>query len=491
MARKPREDAPTGAEPAHPPVTIDLPASEIGEAPPAEARPAEAASLPPTRTVETAGPAEPEPPEAAEPMRQPAPPPPVRSPKAVPAFLGLVAGALGGFGAWHLGDYLNPPRPPALVQAGPSQAAFAALETRLKGIEEAAKPASAPAPALPPELAQRLDKAEAALAEAVKRETGLKDEIGRLANALASESAARDKAIAELAARPPQTAPVGIMSQSAPPADAAAKAEIDGLKNRLAQMEAGTRALPAAIGQAAAKGEAAANRVDGIAPRVEAVASRIDGIAPKVDAVSTRVEQLAPKLEQVGNDVAGLGKTIAGLAGRDQLARAASVQAATAILDDAFARGEALAAPLGVLANLGVPQAALTPFQPFAERGAPNASALLAELRAVPPKPPEAKPNADLFERLKSGALSLVEVRQTGEITGSDDAAHLGRAEQALGRGDIATALTLVGRLSAQRGEAYAPWRARAEARLKAADALVAIKRNSLAELAKAAGGAK
>ena len=124
----------------------------------------------------------------------------------------------------------------------------------------------------------------------------------------------------------------------------------------------------------------------------------------------------------------------------------------------------------------------------IAEAPPPDSKTLLAELRAI--KPPTVGPSAgdppSIFERVKRGALSLVEVRRTGEITGTDDAAHLARAEQALGRGDLATALTLTGRLSPAAAPAYAAWRTRAEARIKAGEALGALRADALATLAAA-----
>lgn len=428
-------------------VAIDLPASAVSDVTPAETPvEAKADEAAPERTE--AAPADS--PKAEE---LPVPPPVAKpaTPKLVPGLIGLVAGVIGGLGASQFAGFL-----PFKAPAKPD----AALEQRLAGFEAALK--AAPAASQP--LLDRLAKAEAALADGTKREEALRGEIAKLNAAIAKESADRTKAIAER--------PVGLLGTGTGAPDSTV--EIERLKGRLGTIETSAKAVPEAIGALAAKGEA--------------VIGKVDALAPRLDQMNMRVETLAPKLNAVTDQVSALQKTVAGVASRDGLAQAASRVAATSLLAEAFFKGEGLAASLNVLKNLGEAAPNLALLAPYAEKGAPNAATLLAELKAIKPKPADgAKPANDVLERVKTGVLSLVEVRKTGAITGTDDDAHLARAEQALIKGDIATAITLVGRISAPRNEAYAAWKARAEARAKAEDLVGKLKSDAVAALAASA----
>lgn len=413
MAHKPENDG-EGAKSlrnkAKSTPAIDLPASEIAEVKPeaeavAEASPAQEPAAEPVV-------------EAAAPLESPASPPPPSAPsRLVPGLIGLVAGAIGGFAAYHIGEFSRPKAP----------AAESALVTRLSALEQripTAKPGDAAAPQA---LIDRLEKAEALLADAGKREAALRAELGRMGQALATESTERKKAVETLAKTAP-AAPVGLVGN-------AGGAEIDGLKSRIGTVEA-----------------------------------------------------LQPKLDTVEKSVQDLTGRIAGLSTRDALGAANARLAAVTLLEDGFARGRPLGSTLDLLKNLGADAAALGAFAPFAATGAPDARKLLEELRALAPPPANAAPaNQSLVDRLKQGALSLVEVRRAGDITGTDDAAHLVRMEQALQRGDIAAAAGLIGRLSAAAAPTYAAWRTKAESRVRAGEALVALRGEAVTALAKAA----
>jgi hypothetical protein len=354
----------------------------------------------------------------------PAAPP---SPKLVPALIGLVAGVIGGFGAYYVTELSSPTAAPDPT-----------LRTRLGALEQRIASARPPETVgIPQAFIDRLAKAETGLSDAQARETALKDAFSKLSQELASETAERRKAV-ETLARPSTT-----QGPTVPPA------EIEGLKARIGSIEE------------AAKGTAA---------------------------LGSKVETLQPRLETVSKDVQALTTRISGLTQREALGAANARMAAVALVEDGFAQGRPLGKPLKVLKDLGTPDALLAPLMPFAEGPPPDAKALLGELRAI--KPPTASPAAgdppSIFERVKQGALSLVEVRKTGEITGTDDAAHLARAEQALGRGDIATALTLTARLSPATAPAYAAWRARAETRIRAGQVLGALRADALGTLAAA-----
>jgi hypothetical protein len=293
----------------------------------------------------------------------------------------------------------------SLWQPKPASPPDAALVQRLDTLEKAL----AARPAAPASNGEAIAAAEKALREAQTRETALRAEISRLAAAVSAESEERKKALAALAAQPPG-APVA-------PADAG---EIEALRKALA----------------------------GLATRLDSGESQIGPLRKEIEAVSAR---------------------FATLAGREAMGLANARLAASALLEDAAARGRPLAPSIELIKGLGVEPARIAALAPFAESGLPGADRLLAEFRAIKPAaaPPGAKPEAGLLERLRAGATSLVEVRRAGEITGTDDAATIARAEDALKRGDLDAALALVGRLGAARAADYASWRARAETAAK------------------------
>lgn len=464
-----------------PAIAIDLPPSAVTEAKeaatsakpdaketaakpvdakPAETKPAEtkadAINSAPSKASEPKGPDA----IAAKLDQANAPPPKAKTPLAVPALLGLIAGGAGGFGAWQVTDYLTP----RVQRASP------AIEQRLAAIEQGARTGSGEIPQV---LIDRLSRAEAGLQAADQREKALREEIGKLSAGLTQEAGERAKALAALsAAAGAMPAPAAQLIIPVPDANK----EVEQLKARLGSVESAAGALPSAIGTVSAK--------------ADSVASRIETLAPRLDQVNMRVETLAPKLDAVGEQVSSLGKTVSTLANRDALSRGAALVTATGLLADALERGQALGQSTGILRNLGLSADALAPFTPYASEAAPSSAKLLAELRAIKPPPAPGSASNDIMERLKQGVSSFVEVRRTGQVTGTDDPSQIAIAEQALQRGDLAAAITAIGRLSPERAPLYASWRARAEQRLKANDAAAKLRRDAFAALNDAASGA-
>jgi hypothetical protein len=359
------------------------------------------------------------------------------SPKFVPALIGLVAGAIGGVGAFYGAGALQPASPADAALSG----RLGALEQRLSAL----KPGQAIAD-VPAALVARLEKAESQASAAASQEARLKAEIDKLATALSGETAAREKAFAGFASRGG-----GALGLAGP---AASPAEIEGLKSRLGTIENAAKALPEAV---------------------STLGNRLQAVQPKIDSVS--------------KDVAVLSGKLAGMAQGEALGAAQARLAAVTLLDDAFSSHKPLAQPVKMLGDLGVEASALAAFTPFIDKAAPDAKGLLTELVALKPQPKAdtGVAKASMLDRLKAGAASLVEIRKTGTVTGTDDAAHLQRAERALGAGDIALALVLTGKLSKDAAPAYAPWRARAAARQNAFEAIRLQRAQALALLAKAA----
>ncbi|CAN1568547.1 hypothetical protein MCEMSEM23_03066 [Rhabdaerophilaceae bacterium] len=443
------------------PSDIDLPASSVADvaATTAEAAPSDPASSTPMPD-------------------EPPAPPPAKSPMLVPALVGLVAGMVGGFGAWQAQTFM-----------GTSDVPIKAIGERVARLEST-PPSPAPAPVPPPtpipvEVTEGLARAEKTLADMQAREAVIRAEMGKLADALGVEQAERTKAVAELSARAsapapaiPQTAPVApsASTPTTPLADLAP--ELNQLRSRLTALEGAAKALPDAIGAVAAKNEAASGKVDTLMPRIDALAQRVDAYAPG--------------LASVNDQVASLSKSLAGVASRDELTRAAALIVSANLASDLVQRSEKLGSIPATLRALGAPEPLLASLDVFAEVAPPSASTLLTELRRLSAPAPSAQaPAADMIERLRQGAASLVDIRRTGEISGTDDAAHLARAEQALQSGDLALALTLTGRLTADRAPSFADWRRHVQARVQALDSIAKVREDGLAKLARAASSAK
>jgi hypothetical protein len=386
---KPRKSRPT--------VEIDLPPDAVKEEPGASPAPETASAQ-------------------ADPMPRD-PSPRSKSPKLLPAFFGLVAGAVGGFGAWHV---------TGLMDGGVGKLT-AGLDQRLTRLEQAR-------PSTPPDLADRLTRAERGLTEVLPREQALRAEIGKLQAAIAAEQGERSKALAVLGERITAPAPTATSGASIP---------------------------------------------------------NLDEIRAQVNALGSQFNAFGPRVNSMADQVATLSKSLGHVAGQDDLSRAAAMLVTTGLLGEAFQRHEALGGIIETLRSMGAGETELAPLTPFATSPPPAPSALLAEMRAIPAKKAPEKADTDLFERLRSGAASLVDIRRTGEITGTDDAAHIARAEQALQRGDVGLALTLVGRLTPARAGDFTGWRTRAEQRVKALETIGKLRAASLSRLSRAASGAK
>lgn len=365
-----------------PKIEIDLPASAIRSEASEEATP------------------EPSVPEPSVPQSET--PSPGRSPKLLPSLLGLVAGAIGGFGAWHGASLMD----------GGIGKLTAGLDQRLTRLEQAR-------PASPNDLAERLLRAERSLAETGPREQALRVELGKVQAAISAEQAERAKALAALGER--TVSPAGS----------------------------------------------------------EAITPRLDEMQTRLNSVSERVASLAKSSSQTS-------------AGQNDLSRASALVLATGLLDEAFRRHETLGGIPDMLRAMGIEAEMLAPLMPYVSTPPVSAATLLAEFRTLATQGSgEASTEGTLFERLKTQASRLVEIRRTGEIVGTDDAALLARAEQALSHGNVAQAFLLTGQLTPKRAEIFTPWRLKAEQRIAAIKAIGQLRTLSLDSLARAASGKK
>jgi hypothetical protein len=373
--------------------------------------------------------------DAASPEPQPVIEPPAAAPtEASPApaappsrIMPVLAGLVAGLVGGAAASQFLPALP------GAQPATDAALAGRVAQLEQQAR-AVRPAEAVPPAIAQKIQQLDSLLVELPKREAALKAEIAALRQALDSR-------------------PAPVASPPSGPSPA-----VEALTERLGAIEQGVRTLPQGVSQ-----------------------------------LSARVDALQPRLETVARDLQGLSSRIGGLGARDALSGANARLAAVTLAEEAFAGSRPLAPALDLLKGLLPDTAPLAALQPFAERGADTPAALAAALKAALPKPPapeEGQP-VSWSERLRQSAMSFVDIRKTGNVTGVDDQSAIRRAEQAALRGDLAGALAATARLSPAMAPALAEWRAALERQLKAREALVQLRREALTFLAQTAQAVK
>ena len=240
--------------------------------------------------------------------------------------------------------------------------------------------------------------------------------------------------IAELESRP---APV--IADSAP-ALAALQSELADLRAQLAQGAGGAQTTSAEIAAAAAQASARIVAAESEAATVRARA--------EADAAALRAEAEASAAQTLK-------------------------QAAVARLRAAFDAGSPLSEPLAQLratgASVPIELAAEVPtITSLRESFAPAARAALAAARRE-------APGASMLDRLSSLLLAQTGARSLTPRQGDDADAVLSRAEAALAAGDLEAALAETGKLSDAAGAEMAAWRALAERRLAATNALAAL----------------
>jgi hypothetical protein len=341
-----------------------------------------------------------------------------------------------------------PPTPQAAPAPSPSKAVPAVLGLiagLVGGVGGAAlAPQLAPfmggkAPAADTTLIERLTKTEAALSEITKQRATEKTEAGALAATLSGELASTRKALQALESR------AASLGQPSP--------DIEGLRNRLGKLEGEAQVVPKEVGT---------------------LNSRVGAFQPKLDTLEKTVETLNSRVAAVG--------------AKDALALANGRLAAQSLLEENFSTGKPYAETLDLIARTGGEPTLLALAKPFAETGAPSAKVLRDEGNALKPKP-AAKPATDggFLDRAKKAAMSLVEVRQVGDVAGKGDEAILARMDQSLAKGELNGAFAASAALSPALAPTYAPWRARLEARIKAGEAVVQLRKDAQTALARAA----
>lgn len=388
-------------KPTRPPVTLDLEATEIKDAPtddPHEAEPVafEAGTAPEAATVtpdepatetETQAPTE----ETAEASPEPAPPP-ASSGRGLSAIGGGVIGGLVALliaGGLQWAGVLPSLRPAQTVDLTPLQGQIDALTQKVSSLE------SAPAPSadLGPVTAD-IDANKQTIAALEKR-------LADLSAAVSSGGAGEGAGVEALSQR------------------------VGDIETRLAALGdtvSGLQSAPAATDSAALD----AMKAD-IASANQAASAAASELKQQIGAIDGRVSDLEAKVASGANN-------------RVALALSASA------LKSAADRGSDFMPELDAYAAAGGEEKAVAALRDYAASGVPTQATLMDRFPAVANRivatANGTAPDASIGERLMASARSLVQIRPVGEVEGDTPGAIAARMEVALKSGDLGGALS-------------------------------------------------
>jgi len=277
---------------------------------------------------------------------------------------------------------------------------------------------------------------------------------------------------------------------------------VQALDKRLAALETASvkpDAVLAAQADASAAREAAAKALAlagqagaGGAPAAPAPDPRVAKLETDLSALSARVADVVG----LGDRTAKLEATLASPKNEARVAAEVSQQVdpasqaiAAIALEQRLRAGEPFAAEWAALSRLGADAPSLAALKPFAESGAPTSAALAASFAKVAPAmlaavTPESTGGA--MDKLLDHMRKLVRVHAVGEVPGEEPDALVSQIEAALGRGQVATAMSAYARLPEAARKPSAEWAKAAEARAGADSAARLLRENAIARLAAA-----
>ncbi|PKA40725.1 mitofilin family membrane protein [Rhizobium sullae] len=252
-------------------------------------------------------------------------------------------------------------------------------------------------------------------------------------------------------------------------------AEIDGLKQSIANLAAAPNTSDDALDKRLSALEAAA--------KTPAVTGPADTAA--VDALNQKVADLAAQLEQVRTSLAQSSEERASN-GADIVKRleeaekklseprqdvAVAQAIAAAALKAAIDRGGPFMAELDTFAGVSPDDPAVADLRNFAETGVPSRAELIRQVpdvaTAVIQSVTQSDPNQSWSDRLMASAKSLVTVRPVGNIEGESVEAIAARMEDKVKNGDLPGAANEWNDLPANAKQASAAFKQSLEARIR------------------------
>jgi hypothetical protein len=288
----------------------------------------------------------------------------------------------------------------------------------------------------------------------------------------------------ETAAPPPANAAVidtltsrlaEIESRSAGPAatapDPAAMGRVEALEKSIA-------ALRSEIAGARAQSEKLAADVNAVkSASRESTPPDLDGINERLGQIERATRAESAVIAQQSNKPAD-----------DAVLRRVVV---ASMLDISVRQGEPFAAALAAAKSLAADAAALKPLDDFAASGVPSAALLSRELLTLvpklsPPAPEIATTGSGIVDRLQAGAAKLVRIERTDAV-GNDRSAVIARVTAAALRNDSAEARHELNTLAPADRAAAQPWLDKADERDAALAASRQFAADAMAALAKPA----
>jgi hypothetical protein len=301
---------------------------------------------------------------------------------------------------------------------------------------------------------------------AVLKQAGTSDDVAPLKE----ELAALQGSVAELAKRPAS--------------GAADPAMLKAIQDRLAALEStGGEVTPGAdVGPRVDELAKDVAALKGVAPvDTKSLEDSIAKLRQELDALAARADKL-PDEARIAAIETKLDQTSRQIASAAALAPAVAADA----LADALADGRPYAAELAALKTLGADATAIDALAPQAEKGLPTIAALREQFEAAVQSVALASPipeNAGTVDRLLESARGLVAVRPARPTEGADPEAIISRIRGALAAGDLKAALAEWSTLSESIKSATAEWARLADARQKADDLVAEVRSAALAGL--------
>ncbi len=265
-------------------------------------------------------------------------------------------------------------------------------------------------------------------------------------------------------------------------ASLAAKTDVEGVVTMLGQLRQRLDALPPS---------ATRDDLDQIAERIgrlevtvaagggdgSASDTAIASLSSQLGAAETALRSLTDRLNAAEAQMAELG-TPDPMAGGEAAVRAIAITA----LRRASEGDTPFTSELDMVAALGVPGDDIAGLRPYATRGVPARSTLVAEFPVVADEILRASATADadagFLGQVVAGLGGLVSIRPAGPIEGGDPQAIVSRMTDAVGKGDLATALAERSGLPEAGLAASSAWAASAEERVTLDQLVERIARN-------------
>ncbi|MAZ17658.1 MAG: hypothetical protein CL535_15185 [Ahrensia sp.] len=315
---------------------------------------------------------------------------------------GLVALLIAGGAQWA--GVLPSLRQPEPVDLSPLQARIDALSSQVDNMQGAT-------PAVPDDLASKLDAAEASATanrEAIAAARGdlstLQDKVSALDDTVSSGGAGENAGLEALTER------------------------AGAIETSLASLSSRVEALETS-GPATGDGGATPEAVTAVQETVASLRSEIDTLGQSVDETRSRIEAIAGRLDKVEGDIeAGAGS------------RVAAAIAASA-LKSAADRGGGFMSELEAYASVASDQDTVAALRDYAASGVPTVTQLSERFPAVANRIVAAASgvgsDAGIVDRLAASARSLVQVRPVGDVEGDKPGEIAARMEVALKDGDL------------------------------------------------------